>query len=53
VNAERLSEGQTDLVQTPPFFERSERAATLMVIVLDIAVAISCLPVSSCSDNAL
>jgi hypothetical protein len=53
VNTEKLSEGQTDLVQAPPLLEWSERATTFMVIVLDITVAISCLQVSSCSDNAL
>ena len=46
-------EGQTDLIEAPPFFEWSERAATLMVIVLNITVAISCLPISSSSGNAL
>jgi hypothetical protein len=50
---ERLSEGQTDLVQAPPILEWSERATAFMVIVFDITVAISCLQFSSCLDNAL
>lgn len=53
VNVERLSEGQTDLVQAPPLLEWSERATTFMVIVLDITVAIPCIQVSSCLDNTL
>lgn len=44
---------QTYLIEAPPFLEGSEGSATLMVIVLNITVAVSCLPISSYSYNAL
>jgi hypothetical protein len=39
----------TDLVQTPPLVERSQRPSALEVVMLDIAISIACLHVSFCT----
>lgn len=37
-----LSNEKTNLVQTPPLFERSNRAAAFVVIVLNVAITVAC-----------